>query len=81
MPPRPRLGISDVTADDGLDPGQRTDAEQRVGCISGTLTQSKYRDLLQAAGFTSISITRTHEASAGLHSVIIQAAKPTAQNA
>jgi ubiquinone/menaquinone biosynthesis C-methylase UbiE len=79
--PGGRLGISDVTADEGLDPGQRTDAEQRVGCISGTLTQPEYRDLLLAAGFTSISITCTHEAGAGLQSVIIQALKPTAQNA
>src|ERR1022692_2952471 len=62
-------------------PGERTNAEQRVGCSSGTLTQPAYRDLLLAAGFTNISITSTHEADAGLHSVIIQAAFRRASSA
>jgi SAM-dependent methyltransferase len=74
--PGGRLGISDVTADDHIDPGQLAQAEQRVGCIRGALTQPQYRDLLLAAGFGNIRITTTHEAEAGLHSAIIQAAKP-----
>src|SRR5262249_60886435 len=49
--PGGRLGISDVTADDGTDPGQLADAEQQAGC-GATLTQARYRDLLQAAAFT-----------------------------
>ena len=73
--PGGRLGISDVTADDGTDPGQLAGAEQQAGC-GATLTQAQYRDLLQAAGFTGIAITSTHEAGPGLHSAIIQAAKP-----
>jgi SAM-dependent methyltransferase len=79
--PGGRLGISDVTADEGFDPGELSEAEQRAGCLSGTLTQQRYRDLLLAAGFTGISITSTYEAGPGLHSAIIQAAKPTAQHA
>ena len=75
--PGGRLGISDVTADDGLDPRQRGQAEQRVGCTSGTLTSREYRALLMAAGFMGTSITATHDAGDGLHSAIIQAAKPT----
>jgi SAM-dependent methyltransferase len=77
--PGGRLGISDVTADDNIDPGELAKAEQRVGCISGTLTQQRYRDLLQAAGFTGITITSTHDAGHGLHSATIQAAKPPAR--
>jgi SAM-dependent methyltransferase len=77
--PGGRLGISDVTADEGTDPGQLAQAEQRAGCISGTLTQPQYRDLLLTAGFTAITITSTHEAGPGLHSAIIKAAKPDAQ--
>src|SRR6478672_4788141 len=73
--PGGRLGISDVTADDGTEPGQLAGAEQRAGC-GATITQARYRDLLQAAGFTGIAITSTHEAGPGLHSAIIQAAKP-----
>ena len=78
--PGGHLGISDVTADDGTDPGQLAQAEQRAGC-GHTLTQAQYRDLLLAAGFTAITITRTHQAGAGLHSAIIQAARPAARHA
>jgi ubiquinone/menaquinone biosynthesis C-methylase UbiE len=78
--PGGRLGISDVTADDGIDPGQLAQAEQQAGCTSGTLTQRQYRDQLLAAGFAGISITSTHHAGAGLHSAVIQAAKPPARN-
>jgi SAM-dependent methyltransferase len=77
--PGGRLGVSDVTADDGIDPGELADAEQRVGCCA-TLTQPEYRDLLLAAGFTAIVITSTHEAGPGLHSAIIQAAKPATRH-
>jgi SAM-dependent methyltransferase len=74
--PGGRLGISDVTADEGIDPRQLTEAEQQVWCVNGTLTQPQYRNLLQAAGFTGISITSTHQPGAGLHSAIVQATKP-----
>jgi arsenite methyltransferase len=74
--PGGRLGISDVIADDGLDPGRRAEAEKHVGCSSGTLTRPEYHGLLTAAGFTGISITITHDAGDGLHSAIIQAIRP-----
>jgi ubiquinone/menaquinone biosynthesis C-methylase UbiE len=74
--PGGRLGISDVIADEGLEPQLRTDAEQRVGCTSGALTQTEYRGLLSTAGFTSISITIANASGGGLCSAIIQAAKP-----
>jgi len=74
--PGGRLGISDVIADEGLDPAQRADAERQVGCLNGALTRREYTGLLQAAGFTDIDVTPTHEAGGGLHSAIIQAAKP-----
>jgi arsenite methyltransferase len=73
--PGGRLGISDVTADDGTDPGPLAWAERQAGC-GATLTQAHYRDLLQAAGFSGIAITSTHEAGPGLHSASIKAAKP-----
>jgi hypothetical protein len=62
--PGGRLGISDVTADDGTDPGQLAEDEYWVGC-GGMLTQQQYRDLLLAAGFTGITITSTHQAGPG----------------
>ena len=78
--PGGRLGVSDVIADENTDPAELAGAEQRVGCLNGALTQPEYRDLLLAAGFTAIIITPTHQAEPGLHSAIIQAAKPGAQH-
>ena len=77
--PGGRLGVSDVIASDGIDPAQRSDAEQQVGCLNGTLTQAQYRGLLRAAGFTGIAITITSDAAPGLHVAIIQATKPVSQ--
>ena len=76
--PGGRLGISDVIADDGLDPAQRAEAEQRTGCTTGTLTAGEYRSLLLASGFTSIHITATGDTEPGLRSAIIQATRPAA---
>ena len=75
--PGGRLGVSDVIADEGTEPGQRADAEQQVGCLAGTVTEREYRDQLTAAGFIDITITATRAASDGLHSAIVQAAKPS----
>ncbi|MGO8958067.1 MAG: methyltransferase domain-containing protein [Streptosporangiaceae bacterium] len=74
--PGGRVGISDMVADDGIDPAMLADAEQRSGCVRGTLTISEYRGMLQAAGFSAITITPTNPAGDGLHSAIIQAARP-----
>ena len=76
--PGGRLGVSDVIAGDDADPTQRAGAEQQVGCLNGTLTQAQYRDLLQAAGFTGITIALTYDAAPGLRAAIIQATKPGA---
>ena len=76
--PGGRLGISDMIADEGIDPGQLTDAERRAGCISGTITAARYSAMLRAAGFAGITITPTHRAGVGVHSAIIRAARPAA---
>jgi SAM-dependent methyltransferase len=74
--PGGRLGISDVTVDDAIDPVRRAAAEREVGCLAGALTRREYHDLLAAAGFTHLRITATRPAGDGLHSAIIQAVKP-----
>jgi ubiquinone/menaquinone biosynthesis C-methylase UbiE len=74
--PGGRLGISDIIADEDLDPGKRLEAENWVGCTNGTLTCTEYEGLLAAAGFTAISIVITSDAGAGLHSAIVKAVKP-----
>jgi arsenite methyltransferase len=73
--PGGRLGISDIIADEHLDPGPRADAEAAVGCACGTLTASEYKDALAAAGFTNARITITNDAGGGLHSASIKAVK------
>jgi ubiquinone/menaquinone biosynthesis C-methylase UbiE len=78
LKPGGRLGITDVTSDEGLGERERATAENQVGCASGTVTTTAYRDQLLAAGFTAITITPTHQVAAGLSSVIIQAIKPAA---
>jgi SAM-dependent methyltransferase len=75
--PGGRFGISDVIADEGLDTSQRTAAEQRVGCTTGTLTPAEYQALLLAAGFADTRISTTNDAGDGLHSAIIRATKPS----
>lgn len=80
LKPGGRLGISDVVSDDQIgpatDPARRTAAEQRVGCLAGTLTVTAYRRLLAETGFVAISITRTADHGDGVHSAIVQATKP-----
>jgi SAM-dependent methyltransferase len=76
LKPGGRLGISDVIADDASDPVRRAAAEREAGCLAGALTRNEYHHLLAAAGFTTIRITTTRPAGDGLHSAIIQAAKP-----
>ena len=73
-----RLGISDVIADDDLDPAKRAEAERLIGCANGALAAREYRDLLAAAGFAGVSITVTSDAGGGLHSAIVKAVKPGA---
>ncbi|MEV0590355.1 GNAT family N-acetyltransferase [Nonomuraea cavernae] len=74
--PGGRLGLSDVVADGVIDPQRRAAAEQRVGCVAGSLTIDAYRDLLRKAGFVGIAITLTADHGDGVHSAIIQAVKP-----
>jgi SAM-dependent methyltransferase len=74
--PGGRLGISDIIADEDLDPRQQAEAEETVGCANGALTLAGYEDLLTAAGFTAPSVTVTSDAGGGLHSAIVKALKP-----
>ena len=76
--PGGRLGISDVIAAGDAGPALRAEAEQRVGCASGTVTAAQYWDQLLAAGFTQVSITPAADAGDGLASAVIRAVRPAA---
>ncbi|MFI6211380.1 arsenite methyltransferase [Nocardia brasiliensis] len=78
--PGGRFGVSDVVAEDSLTPAQRAERGDHVACIAGALSFTEYRDGLTAAGFTDIEITTTHQIGDGLHSAIIRATKPPAEN-
>jgi arsenite methyltransferase len=71
--PGGRIGISDIVADDSLNVDERAERGSWVGCIAGALSYSEYRDLLEAAGFSEISLTTSHQATDGMDSVIVKA--------
>ena len=74
--PGGRLGVSDILAEDHLTAAQRIERGAPAGCIAGAPSFTEYRDGLTRAGFTAITITRTHQVADGLHSAIIRAARP-----
>jgi arsenite methyltransferase len=76
LTPGGRIGISDVVAEDHLTPTERAARGSYVGCIAGALSRTEYLDGLAAAGFVNVAVRFTHQASDGMHSAIVQAAKP-----
>ncbi|MFD9704718.1 arsenite methyltransferase [Lentzea sp. NPDC059081] len=76
LKPDGRIGVSDVVSNDDLTPEQRAERGSYVGCIAGALSFTEYRDGLEAAGFTDVEITSTHEVADGMHSAIVRAVKP-----
>jgi arsenite methyltransferase len=76
--PGGRVGVSDVVADDHLEPAQRAERGSYVGCIAGALSQGEYVAGLEAAGFVDVDVTFTHEVADGIHGAIVKATKPAA---
>jgi arsenite methyltransferase len=74
--PGGRVGISDVVADDALDPAGRAQRGSFVGCIAGALSFAEYRAGLEAVGLAEIDVRPTHGVADGLHSAIVRASKP-----
>jgi arsenite methyltransferase len=75
LKPGGRLGISDVVAEDRLNPKQRAERGSYVGCIAGALSRSEYVTGLEAAGFEDVSVEFTHEVADGMHGAIVRAVK------
>jgi len=73
--PGGRVGVSDVVAEDRLDPEERAERGSYVGCIAGALSRSEYVAGLEAAGFEDVSVEFTHEVADGMHGAIVQARK------
>ena len=73
--PGGRIGISDVVAEDRLEPAQRAERGSYVGCVAGALSSSEYADGLHAAGFHDVSVEFTHPVADGMHGAIVKATK------
>jgi len=73
--PGGRIGISDLVADDHLTTEDRAPMGTHADCIAGALTSAEYAAQLADAGFTEITLTRSHTVTEGLHSTIIRATK------
>jgi SAM-dependent methyltransferase len=81
LAPGGRIGVSDVVAEDHLEPADRAERGSYVGCIAGALSRSEYLDGLTAAGFVDAEVQFTHEAAPGMHSAIVRAIKPSTAGA
>ena len=76
LQPGGRVGLSDVVAEDRLDPAERTARGSYVGCIAGALSKGEYEQGLAGAGLEDVSVTFTHAVADGIHGAIVRAAKP-----
>ena len=74
--PGGRIGITDIVAEDWLDPEQRAERGSYAGCIAGALSVSEFRAGLEEVGLTDVSIAPSHTVAEGMISAIIRAAKP-----
>ena len=73
--PGGRVGVSDVVAEDRLDPEQRAERGSYVGCIAGALSKAEYEAGLRAAGFEDVEVTFTNEVADGLQGAIVKGVK------
>ena len=73
-----RVGVSDIVAEDRLDPAARAERGSYVGCVAGALSRGEYESMLRAAGFEQVSVTFTHAVADGMHGAIIKAVRPAA---
>jgi arsenite methyltransferase len=76
LTPGGRIGVSDIVAEDDLSAPERASRGSYVGCIAGALSRAEYLEGLAAAGFVDASVRFTYRVANGMHSAIVQAAKP-----
>ena len=74
--PGGRVGISDIVAEDRLSPADRAERGSHVGCIAGALSETEYREGLEAVGLANVEVELTHRVADGMHGAIIRAVKP-----
>ena len=75
--PGGRIGITDIIAEDRLTAAERAERGSYAGCIAGALSMTEFREGLEAAGMSDVSITSTHAVADGMVSAIVAATKPS----
>jgi arsenite methyltransferase len=74
--PGGRFAVSDVIADEDMDPATRADMTAWTGCIAGALTRAEFEHALAAAGLVDVEIRETHRVHEHASSAIVRARKP-----
>ena len=74
--PGGRLAIADIVTQAEASPEQQAVVGNWVSCLAGALTRSRYRAVLEAAGFVDVSLEKSHSVAEELDSVVIRATKP-----
>jgi arsenite methyltransferase len=72
-----RLAVADLVAD-GQPDQALADSPEWSACIANALTRDQYRTRLEAAGFSDVDITDSHQVAPGFWSVLVHATKPDA---
>ena len=75
--PGGRLAIADIVTQVQTSSEQQAVVENWVSCLAGALTRSRYRAVLEAAGFVDVSMEESHSVADNFDSVVIRASKPT----
>ena len=76
--PGGRFAVSDVIADEDMDPATRADMQAWTGCVAGALTRAEFERALSEAGLVDVEIVETHRVHQHAGSAIVRARKPTA---
>ncbi len=71
-----RFAVSDVIADEDMDPATKADMREFTGCIAGALTRREFDEALTAAGLEDVEIVETHRVHEHAASAIVRARKP-----
>jgi arsenite methyltransferase len=74
--PGGRLAIADIVTQAEATPEQQAVVGNWVSCLAGALTRSRYRAVLEAAGFVDVSMKESHSVADELDSVVVRATKP-----
>jgi SAM-dependent methyltransferase len=82
LKPGGRLEVSDTVTSSSLPENLRSNAREWAACVSGSLPQQEYLDLISAAGFNNIRISKSDSYQANsttdIYSMVVSAVKPQA---